>query len=52
VIGSGIVTIVNGESINYTNLADINEGMPISVEHLIVHILSAGEEYRMPTEAL
>jgi cyanophycinase len=35
VIGSGIVTIVNGKSINYTNLADISDGMPISVEHPI-----------------
>jgi cyanophycinase len=52
VIGSGIVTIVNGKSINYTNLAAIDEGMPISVEHLIVHILSAGEEYRIPIKTL
>jgi cyanophycinase len=52
VIGSGIVTIVNGKTIDYTNLADIEEGMPISVEHLIVHILSNGDVYNMSVQQL
>jgi cyanophycinase len=50
VIGSGIVTIVNGKTIDYTNLADIEEGMPISVEHMIVHILSNGDVYNMSVQ--
>jgi cyanophycinase len=45
VIGSGIVTIVNGKTISYTNLADINDGAPISVGHMVVHILSSGDVY-------
>jgi cyanophycinase len=49
VIGSGIVTIVNGKNITYTNLIDIEDRMPISVENIIVHILSRGEKYDMST---
>jgi cyanophycinase len=45
VIGSGIVTILNGKNISYTNLIDIGDRMPISVENIIVHILSQGEKY-------
>jgi cyanophycinase len=52
VIGSGIVTIVNGRTISYTNLADIGNGMPISVEHMIVHILSRGDVYNIPAQIL
>jgi len=52
VIGSGIVTIVNGKTMEYTNLADIEDGMPISVEHMIVHILSRGEIYNIPGQQL
>jgi cyanophycinase len=47
VIGSGIVTIVNGKNISSTNLGEINDGMPISVEHILVHILSKGEYYNL-----
>lgn len=44
-IGSGLVTIVEGRKIRYTNIADINDGEPISIENLIVHILSKGHNY-------
>jgi cyanophycinase len=50
VIGSGIVTIVNGKNITYTNLIDIPDRTPISVENIIVHILSHGEVYDMATD--
>jgi cyanophycinase len=52
VIGSGIVTIVNGKTISYTNLADIQDGTPISVEHIIVHILSCGDVYNISGQQL
>jgi cyanophycinase len=52
VIGSGIVTIVNGKAISYTNLADIQDGVPISVEHMIVHILSCGDTYNISGQQL
>jgi cyanophycinase len=49
VIGSGIVTIVNGKNILYTNLIDIPDRTPIAVENIIVHILAHGEVYNIPT---
>ena len=47
VIGSGIITIVNGKSIDSTNLVDIEDGLPISVGHMIVHILSRGDVFNI-----
>ncbi|MEX0810705.1 MAG: cyanophycinase [Chitinophagales bacterium] len=44
-IGSGLVTIVDGSKITYTNIAEIKDGEPISIENLIVHILSKGHNY-------
>lgn len=44
-IGSGLVTIVEGNHITYTNIAEIKDGEPISIENLIVHILSKGHNY-------
>jgi cyanophycinase len=49
VIGSGIVTFVDGTTISYTNLIDIADRMPISVENIIVHIMSRGEMYDLTT---
>jgi cyanophycinase len=44
-IGSGLVTIVEGAHIKYTNIAEIKDGEPISIENLTVHILSKGHNY-------
>ncbi|MDZ7848154.1 MAG: cyanophycinase [Owenweeksia sp.] len=44
-IGSGLVTIVEGNHITYTNIAEIKDGEPISIENLSVHILSKGHTY-------
>jgi cyanophycinase len=52
VIGSGIVTLLNGNSMTYTNLPEIDERMPISVEHIIVHILSAGKVYNIAKQKM
>jgi cyanophycinase len=52
VIGSGIVTVLNGKTISYTNLPEIEDRMPITVEHIIVHILSGGDLYNLVTQTL
>jgi len=44
-IGSGSVVIIDGKNIEYNNIADIDFGKPISVENIIVHIMSNGDEY-------
>jgi len=48
-IGSGSVVIIDGKNIEYNNIADIDFGMPISVENIIVHIMSKGDTYNLET---
>lgn len=44
-IGSGSVTIIDGKLIDYNNIADIEIGRPISVENIIVHLMSKNDVY-------
>jgi cyanophycinase len=44
-IGSGLVMIVEGGNVKYTNIVDIENGEPISIENLTVHVLSKGHNY-------
>ncbi len=44
-IGSGLVLIFDGHTIRYSNIADIEEGTPISIENLIVHVMAKGNFY-------
>ncbi len=40
VMGSGLVAIVDGSSIKYTNLYEIRNGDPITIEGLVLHVLA------------
>lgn len=44
-IGSGLVIIVEGDKIKYTNMADLEDGQPMTIENLTVHVLSKGHSY-------
>ncbi len=44
-IGSGLVIIIDGHDIIHSNIADIPEGNPISVENLKVHFCAKGNGY-------
>ncbi len=44
-IGSGLVIIVDGYSIRYSNFAHIDQGKPISIENLCVHVMVPGDKY-------
>lgn len=46
-IGSGAVIIIDGHNIRHTNIADIEEGSPFSVENLLVHILERGNKFNL-----
>jgi cyanophycinase len=46
-IGSGLVVIVDGHGIRYSNIADLSEGSPISIENMIVHVMTKGNGYRL-----
>jgi len=43
--GSGMVTIIDGKNIGHTNVAYAEKNVPLSVEGLIVHILSPGSRF-------
>ncbi|MEO6915829.1 MAG: cyanophycinase [Chitinophagaceae bacterium] len=44
-IGSGMVMIVDGHDIRHSNIADVPEGNPISVEKIIIHLCAKGNGY-------
>ncbi len=44
-IGSGLVIIIDGHNIRHSNIADIPEGNPISIENLVVHFCEKGNGY-------
>jgi cyanophycinase len=50
VIGSGVVTIVDGHECSDTNIHLIKPGEPISIRDLKVHILSSGQCYSLPVQ--
>ena len=44
-IGSGLVIIIDGHDILHSNIADIPDGNPISIENLKVHFCEKGNGY-------
>ena len=48
-IGSGLVIIFDGHEIRHSNIADLKEGSPISIENLIVHVMAKGNHYDLKT---
>lgn len=44
-IGSGLVIIVDGHEIRHSNIADVKEGSPVSIERLIMHVMAKGNHY-------
>lgn len=44
-VGSGLVIVIDGHGIRHSNIADLKEGSPISIENLIVHVLAKGNHY-------
>lgn len=48
-IGSGAVIIIDGHKIVHSNIAEIEDKAPISVEGLIVHIMEAGNCFNVKT---
>lgn len=44
-IGSGMVLVFDGHYIQHNTIADLPEGFPISIEHLVVHVMAKGYGY-------
>jgi cyanophycinase len=47
VIGSGHVIIFDGHNIRHSNLADAEEGAPLSIEGMMMHVLCQGNHYHL-----
>jgi len=45
VIGSGMVIVFDGGNLLHNNYAILKEGTPLTMAHLITHVLSAGDSY-------
>ncbi|HEX6182029.1 MAG TPA: cyanophycinase [Chitinophagaceae bacterium] len=50
-IGSGLVIIIDGHDIRHSNIADIPEGNPVSIENLKVHFCEKGNGYLVKERA-
>lgn len=48
-IGSGLVILVDGRAIKDTNLTDVSLGEPVSINNLIVHVMSQNDTYDLNT---
>ncbi|MEP6464969.1 MAG: cyanophycinase, partial [Parafilimonas sp.] len=44
-IGSGLIVIIDGHEVMHTNIADIPEGNPMSIENLRVHFCARGNGF-------
>ena len=48
VLGSGIITIIEGFNIDYTNIDQAGKKQPVSIRDLRVHLLARGDKYKIP----
>lgn len=48
VLGSGLVTIIDGMDSTYTNIYEIGNGEPFKIHGLKYHLLGKGDTYTLP----
>ncbi len=48
VLGSGIIVVVDGMGMSYTDVYEVEQGTPISMRDLKVHMLGKGQHYTLP----
>lgn len=48
-IGSGLVILVDGREIKDTNLTQVELGQPISISHLVTHVMSKHDTFDLDT---
>ncbi len=51
-IGSGLVMLVDATHMKDTNITDVEMGSPVSIENLIVHVMSFGDHYDLKNKKL
>ena len=48
-IGSGLVILVDGREVKDTNLTQVELGQPISINHLVTHVMSKNDTFDLDT---
>lgn len=51
-IGSGLIILVDGTHMRHTNMTEVEMGEPVSIENLIVHVMSIGDHFDLKTKKL
>lgn len=51
-IGSGLVMLVDATQMRDTSISDVEMGAPVSIEHLIVHVMALGDHYDLKNKKL
>jgi cyanophycinase len=51
-IGSGLIILVDATSMHNTNMTDVEMGEPVSIENLVVHVMSIGDHFDLKTKKL
>jgi cyanophycinase len=51
-IGSGLVILVDGTHMRHTNITEVQMGEPVSIENLIVHVMSFGDTFDLKSKHL
>lgn len=51
-IGSGLIILVDGTHMRNTNMTEVELGEPVSIENLIVHVMSIGDHFDLKSKRL
>jgi cyanophycinase len=51
-IGSGLIILVDATHMNNTNMSEVDMGEPVSIENLVVHVMSIGDHFDLKTKKL
>jgi len=46
-IGNGLIILFDGHEIKHSNIADVEHGVPLSIENLIIHVMAKGNHYNV-----
>ena len=51
-LGSGLVMLVDATHMRDTNITDIDNGSPVSIENIVVHVMTIGDHYDLKEKKL
>lgn len=51
-IGSGLIIIVDATNMKDTNIAEVEMGEPVSIEHLVINVMTLGDHFNLKTKKL